>query len=202
MPKRGAETKWTSLTTTDVTFSRSRPIFRAYGRLHDDPCRAKEPSTDAGEASLLTPIDVPVRATRIQVLWQTGVVTELVVDRPDRHTALASPVAAIEIIRQMTKRVSQTPTSPKPSRTTRNSPRGRGNPWSAKSVLWACSCHRIRRALPANERLPDRRTDGLYSVRGVAARLGVTDHIVRYWVEKDWLKVAERGLHRELWFRS
>lgn len=148
----------------------------------------------------LTPIDVPVRATRVQVLWQTGVVTELIVDRPDRHTALASPVAAIEIIREMTKAGVADGDIAK-ALNDQKLTTGRGNPWSVKSVLWARSRYRIRRALPANERLPDRRTDGLYSVRGVAARFGVTDHIVRYWVEKDWLKVAERGLHRELWFR-
>jgi hypothetical protein len=148
----------------------------------------------------LTPIDLPTRATRIQVLWQTGVVTELTVARPDRYTALATPAAAIEIIRQMI----EAGTADNDIVRALNDQKlttGRKSPWSVKSVLWARSRHRIRRALPANERLPDRRTDGLYSVHGVAALLGVTEHIVRYWVQKAWLKVAERGHHRELWFR-
>ena len=148
----------------------------------------------------LTPIDVPARTTRVQVLWQTGSVTEIVVARPDRYTALASPPAAIEIVRQMTEEGDSDADIVK-ALNDQKLTTGRGNRWSVKSVLWARSRYRIRRSLPANERVPDRRADGLYSVHGVAARFGVTEHIVRYWVGKDWLKVAERGRHREMWFR-
>ena len=47
---------------------------------------------------------------------------------------------------------------------------------------------------------PDRRQDGLYSVRGVANRFGVTDHVVRYWIEKRWLEGAEGGGPGRVWW--
>lgn len=150
----------------------------------------------------LSPVDVPTRATRVQVLWQTGAVTELTVARLDKHTARATPLEAVDIIRTMI----QTNNTDTDIATTLNSRKLRtevGQPWSAMSVRWARGHHRIQRphsSLPG-ERLPDRRADGLYSVHGVAARMGVTDHIVRYWIEKGWLEGAEGGSGRAWWFR-
>jgi hypothetical protein len=51
-------------------------------------------------------------------------------------------------------------------------------------------------------RQPDRRADGLYSVHGVAAHFGVTDGIVRYWIDKCWLTAVEGGGGgRPCWFK-
>src|SRR5262249_42898178 len=50
-----------------------------------------------------------------------------------------------------------------------------------------------------NQRQPDRRPDGLYSVHGVAAFFHTTEHIVRYWMNRGWLKGAEGGGNRPWW---
>jgi hypothetical protein len=148
----------------------------------------------------LTPIDAPSRATRIQVLWQTGAVTDLTVARRDKYTALATPPAAVEIIRAMTA-AGNPDVDIVTALTSQGLATGRGQPWNESAIRWTRWRHGIRRELQANERLPDRRPDGLYSVHGVAACSGVTEHIVRYWVEKGWLKIAEGGGRQPLWFR-
>jgi hypothetical protein len=44
----------------------------------------------------LSPIDIPARATRVRILWQTGAVTELSVERPTRATWQTAPHGAAE----------------------------------------------------------------------------------------------------------
>jgi hypothetical protein len=80
---------------------------------------------------------------------------------------------------------------------------GRNRQWSANSVQWVRWRYAIHRANmpPPSVRRPNRRSDGLYSIHGVAARFKVTENIVRYWIEKGWLKSAEGGgLGRTFWF--
>jgi hypothetical protein len=79
---------------------------------------------------------------------------------------------------------------------------GHGNAWSASSIQGLRLRRGISRTDQPSMRPPDRRADGLYSVRGVAARFGVTPGIVRYWVEKGWLVgIREDGAPgRPLWF--
>jgi hypothetical protein len=49
---------------------------------------------------------------------------------------------------------------------------------------------------------PSKRSDGLYSLRGIAARLDVSVETVRYWVLQRWLEPSDRGGHgRPLWFK-
>jgi hypothetical protein len=57
--------------------------------------------------------------------------------------------------------------------------------------------------MPSSVRRPDRRADGLYSIHGVAAKFGVTGNAVRYWIQQDWLKIADGGeaRGRPSWFR-
>lgn len=148
----------------------------------------------------LSPIDLPMRATRVQVLWQTGTVTELNVARQDKHTAFSTPPAAVETIRALTE-AGKSDVDIVTALNSRGLSTGRRQPWSASAIRWTRWRHGIRREVQANERLPERRQDGLYSVRGVAAHLDVTEHIVRYWVEKGWLKIAEGGDRQPLWFR-
>ena len=48
------------------------------------------------EAIALAPIEVPRRATRVQVAWQSGTVTEIDVPRPHRRQLFRTPPAAVE----------------------------------------------------------------------------------------------------------
>lgn len=154
----------------------------------------------------ISPIDIPSRMTRVQVLWQTGAVTDLTVPRPDRFAASAAraiPAAALDIMWDMTKKGRKC-SQIADVLNAKGILTGRGKPWSARSVMWTRADHGIRRPeeLPSSKRLPDRRKDGLYSIHGVAARFRVTEDIVRYWIVQGWLQAEEGGgLGRASWFR-
>jgi hypothetical protein len=70
--------------------------------------------------------------------------------------------------------------------------------WGAYSVQrlrWRQGLHRVARKPD-----PEQRPDGLLSVRGVAAKLGVSQYAVRHWIEKGLLTPAEGGGVRARWF--
>lgn len=149
----------------------------------------------------LTPVDVPERLTRVQVLWQTGAVTAFTVPRRSRFTARATPPEAVALIRtRVAAKASDREIAGELNR--RGLRTGATRPWDAKAVRWVRSRHGLRRlhAPPPTARQPDRRADGLYSVHGVAARFGVTDGIVHYWIERGWLSGAEGGGPGRAWW--
>jgi len=152
----------------------------------------------------LTPLDVPARTTRAQVLWQTDAVTEIIVPRRSRFDACATPGDALEAIRTLfTERKGDQAIATELNR--RGLRTGVNRPWNEKAIKWVRSRLLHLRRLPVPPQSgpqPDRRKDGLYSLRGVASRLGVTDDIVRYWIEKGWLEGAEGGgPGRAWWFK-
>jgi hypothetical protein len=53
------------------------------------------------EAIAIHPVDIPTRATRIRVQWTSGVVSELIIARPDKGEYRAHAPDAIERIRQL-----------------------------------------------------------------------------------------------------
>jgi hypothetical protein len=151
----------------------------------------------------ITPVDVPARMTRVQVLWQTGAITDFTIPRRSQFSALATPSETIALIRELVaKNKSDIEIARELNR--RGLQTGVSRPWGAKSVRWVRCRHGLRRkhVAPPSVRKPDRRSDGLYSVHGVATRFGVTDHIVHYWVAKGWLKgTVDPGWGKALWFR-
>ncbi|CAN94212.1 recombinase [Sorangium cellulosum So ce56] len=151
----------------------------------------------------LSPIEVPARMTRVQLLWKTGVVSDFTVPRHSKPMAVVTPPEAIELIKMLV--ADQKPDRVIADELNRRGLRtGRSARWSAMSVRWIRWRHDLRRpSLPSpSARQPDRRADGLYSIHGIAARFHVTEHAVRYWVAKGWLKSVEGGgLGRTLWFK-
>lgn len=152
----------------------------------------------------LSPIDLPERRTRIQLLWQTGAVSDWTVVRHNKYTARCTSPEIVEYIRrrvitgahdvQIAAELNE-----------RGWRTGVDRAWDEKAVSWVRGRHRLRcpQSPPRNVRMPDQRDDGLYSVHGVAARFGVTEHIVRYWILKGWLQGTEGGgaLARTWWFQ-
>ncbi len=47
-----------------------------------------------------SPIDVPRRMTRVQVLWRTGATSDFTVPRKDKYVALATPSEALALLRR------------------------------------------------------------------------------------------------------
>jgi DNA invertase Pin-like site-specific DNA recombinase len=140
----------------------------------------------------LSPIDVPTRATRVQILWQTGATTDLRIARPSRHTAQATPAEALEVIRRLASE-NRDDEFIAADLDRRGWLTGVGRSWNAKAVIWARTRHKIYRPNA-------RHADGLYSIRDVVAHFGVTVHTVRYWIGKGWLAPRKGGRGRQFWF--
>ena len=139
------------------------------------------------------------RMTRVQLLWQTGAVSDFTVERR-RRWATTTPDEAVESIRALVAK-KKTDAQIAAALNARGLRTGHGNAWSSSSVQGL----RLRRGLSSRAdqpsmRPPERRADGMYSVRGVAARFGVTEGIVRYWVEKAWLVGVKDAGGRAWWF--
>jgi hypothetical protein len=49
----------------------------------------------------LSPIDVPRRMTRVQVLWETGATSDFTVPRKDKYVALITPPKALALLRRL-----------------------------------------------------------------------------------------------------
>jgi DNA invertase Pin-like site-specific DNA recombinase len=152
----------------------------------------------------LSPMEVPRRATLVKVAWQSGVVSEIEVPRPDRRDVLRTPRAAVERMRALAaegrhdEEIAEI-LSAEGMRT------GRGLRWNTWAVRWTRKRERICRVAPDRPRrelLPDRYPDGRYSVAGAAKRFGVRLDMVRAWIKRGLVK-GERSdfrAHRQVWW--
>jgi len=156
------------------------------------------------EAISLSPIEVPRRATRIKVAWQSGTVTEIEVPRPHRRDLFRTPPPAVERMRALAaagrhdEEIAEI-LNADGMRT------GRGLAWNTWAVRWTRKKERICRVAPDRPRrelLPDQFPDGRYSVAGAAKRFGVTMDVIRAWVRRG-LVPGERNdfqAHRRVWW--
>ena len=145
----------------------------------------------------LSPVDVPAKLTKVRVLWQTGAVSELTVERLGRSGWDRSSVEVEQAIAELfAAGLSDEEIAAEVKR------RGLLHPrrwhWGAYSV----QCLRWRQGLRrvARKPSPEQRHDGLFSLRGVATKLGVSLRAVRYWIEEGLLTPAEGGRSRARWF--
>ena len=151
----------------------------------------------------LTPIDVPRRETRVQILWDGEAISDFTVERPkgvcpnrtecqvvERIAALVEQgLFDMEIAAILNKEGCHT---------------SMGNCWKAFSVAAIRRRRNLKRphARPYKSCIAKQRDDGLFSIHGVADRLGVPERTVRYWIESGQLHAEEGGGRgRELWFR-
>jgi DNA invertase Pin-like site-specific DNA recombinase len=156
------------------------------------------------EAISLAPIEVPRRATRIKVAWQSGTVTEIEVPRPHRRDLFRTPPPAVDRMRALAaagrhdEEIAEI-LNADGMRT------GRGLAWNTWAVRWTRKTERICRVAPDRPRrelLPDQFPDGRYSVAGAATRFGVTMDVIRAWVRRG-LVPGERNdfqAHRRVWW--
>lgn len=156
------------------------------------------------EAVAVHPIDIPRRAIRVRVQWQSGAVSELEVARPrggDRrkHTEealhllkelAAAGCADDEIAQQLNEEGIRT---------------GTGLPWDDSLVRAARRKQGIERVAPDRPRmrpLPFRHPDGRYSVPGAMARCGVSAGTIYRWIEQGLIPAtrSDFGTHRNVFW--
>jgi hypothetical protein len=140
----------------------------------------------------LSPIEVPRRMTRVQVLWQTGATNELTVPRKDKYMALSTPLEALAHIRELFA-ARKTDIAIAASLNQRGITTGRGRRWNGAAVQRVRRNHGMYRVSKTSRRMPHRGADGLFSVQGVAARMDVPPSVVRYWAQHGVLEPVEHG---------
>jgi DNA invertase Pin-like site-specific DNA recombinase len=152
----------------------------------------------------LTPIDVPQRVTRIQVLWHTGAVSELTVPRPADRARPRTP-ELVEFVRHLAVDKGYDDEAIAAELNRKWPEPGPWGKWIASAVSRLRWARRITRSPETRRRrqpCPDRRADGLYSVHGLAKLLGATRDIVYYWISMGWLASEPRcGRGSPMWFK-
>jgi DNA invertase Pin-like site-specific DNA recombinase len=146
----------------------------------------------------LSPVDVPSRLTSVRVLWRAGTVSTLAVERPQK-SAWSLPSSELRGLIAELFSAGMTDEEIAVEVERRGLRPVRRRRWGASSVRYLRWQHRLHR----RARIPSvgERVDGLLSIRGVAARFGVSTRAVRYWIEEGLLAAVEGGgLGRTRWF--
>ena len=146
----------------------------------------------------LSPVDVPSKLTRVRVLWQTGAVSDLTTERLGRAPTWGRSSAEVEKVVAELFAAGRTDEEIAIEVKRRALLHPRRLQWGAHSVRVLRLRQGLRR--PARLPAPTQRPDGLLSLRGVAARLGVPTRTVRHWVEDGLLAPTERCRGRSSWF--
>lgn len=151
----------------------------------------------------LSPTELPKRMLRVQVVWVTGAVSDFTLPRRTGFHTHRNPPEAVELILQLFQQ-NKTDAEIAAELNQRGLRSGANIPWNKRTVRRVLSLRGVRRShtTPDAGRQPARREDGLYSVRGVAMHFGVSEAIVRYWMERGWLKPVEGGGRGHVcWFK-
>jgi hypothetical protein len=150
------------------------------------------------EAVALSPVEVPNRATVVQVQWRGGAVSRVEVQRPRRGDNLRTPLETVDRIRQLaSSHISDTEIADTLNRQAVKT--GSGGRWTPDAVRWLRRQHGIPRLVPDKPRcppLPACFPDGRYSVAGAAQALDVTTATVRRWIEWGVLSAERRPFGR------
>jgi hypothetical protein len=138
----------------------------------------------------ISPVDVPRLATRLQVLWQTGAISDFTIARPSKYTIFRTPDQALELIKTLLQqKVPDVAIADQLNRCGLHT--GKGRPWTVAAVQRQRYAHGWHLDSPRSR--PACRQGALHSVHGVAQRIGVPVGVVRCWVTKGWLVPTEGG---------
>jgi hypothetical protein len=127
------------------------------------------------------------------VLWRTGAISDFTLPRKDKYVALATPPEALALLQRLFAE-KKTDREIAKELNRRGLKTGVGRQWESAAVQRVRYNQGMYRASKKARRVPHRRADGLYSVRAVAARMGVPPSVVRYWARRGGvLEPVERG---------
>ena len=149
----------------------------------------------------ITPVDTPVRQTRIAILWHTGATTELFSERPSIKQKLATPSAVIQSIRELA--TSHSDTEIAQSLNQRGLLSGRGLAFTTSSIAWIRWKYKIPKPGGSNIFAGKEgiRADGCYSTSALAEKLGVGIHTIHYWRKQGVLEAIQDIPHGPWWHR-
>lgn len=136
-------------------------------------------------------VDVPRPMTRVQLLWQTGAVSDFTVERKDRFTARATSPRAIAFIKESFG--DETDECIVAELNRRGLQTGAGLPWTLQRVRRVRYEHEWFRSARKARRATTQDGQGLYSAHAIAVRIGVKPSIVMDWVRKGKITPAKLG---------
>jgi hypothetical protein len=119
----------------------------------------------------VSPIDVPERMTRVQVLWPTGAVSDFTVPRKDKYTAQATSTHALALIRDLYLNETKDDQEIAAELNRRGLCTGQDRSWDLDAVPTCCAITAAWRALivPARAQTATRRQRGCRGVCGAGA---------------------------------
>ena len=189
-----------------------RARIRALGR--DLPAVWRAPTTTpadrkamlrlAIEAVAIRPVDVPQRATHIEVQWRSGAVDVLTAARPDRTECRRTRIEAIERVRELAASGLTNRAIAKKLNAQQVRP-GSGRAWTREAVKRVRLKHGIGCSIVgcgSASPLPERHPDGRYSMRGVMRRFGVSQRQAMRWIARGLVHAARESFeqHRDVWW--
>jgi DNA invertase Pin-like site-specific DNA recombinase len=173
-----------------------RARIRALAR--DLPALWRAPTTESAErkamlqlvieAINLAPIDVPRRLTRVRVQWQSGAISELMVDRPDKYHR--QQPRALERLQALVAD-GQDDDAIAAQLNAEGLVTGKALPWTAKRVARVRRSQRLPSVAKKRPRpiLPDRHPrTGAYSIPGAARRFGVSRDVIKSWIDRGLVR--------------
>jgi DNA invertase Pin-like site-specific DNA recombinase len=137
-----------------------------------------------------TRVDVPRAMTRVQVLWQTGAVSDFTIERTDRYTGRATSSKAIAFIEESF--ADKTDEWIAAALNRRRLRTGAGLPWTRDGVRRVRYTHGWFSSPPKASRWAQDEA-GLYSAHAIAMRLGVKTTTVLQWVRRGIIEPAKLG---------
>lgn len=147
----------------------------------------------------ITPIDTPERSTRIQILWHTEAISELIATRPTNADKYRTPKEVIQLIEQLAPGRTDTEIALELNR------RGLLNtterPFTKKGVAW------LRWKYGLGKPLSDPviaksgvSLEGYYSTSALAEKLGVGIHTIYYWRDKGIIEAFQQTDRSPWWY--
>ena len=156
------------------------------------------------EAIGVHPVDVPKRATRLQVQWHGGAVSEVLVPRKKPGTYHKTSAGVLARVRELAAAGEHDEDIA--ARLNEEGIRtGTGLEWDLEIVRCLRSRMRIKRVAADRPRLPPlpaKDAEGRYSVPGAAAHFGVSHGVVYRWIKlgRVGTRRADFGPHRQVYW--
>lgn len=151
---------------------------------------------------VLVPIESPQRSTQIRILWKTGAVSEVCIERPNKGESGRTSPEVISVIREQ---VAQGKSSLEivDELNRRKLTNRLGHSYTRIAVNHIRFSHGIvgyrPKGVPQHV-TAERDEKGRYSIRGLCARYRVSHHRVRYWIERGLLHAEQDFPSAPFWF--
>jgi len=147
----------------------------------------------------ITPIDAPERSTRIQILWHSGAITELVATRPTIAEKLRTPNEVIQLVSELAMGRTDTEIASELNR--RGLVSGQGRAFTTAGIAWIRWKFGIYK--PLSDPIVAKRgvsPEGYYSTSALAEKLGVGIHTIYYWRDKGIIQAFQETDRSPWWY--